>query len=158
MRTLLLLASLTLLTACSTPTTDVAQTQARANENLVQALAYFGSTEKELDLFIEGADPTLADRILTNSQQSSSGGESDRVLVRSIQHIAAAMEHRRVSPERFAQLCERLRFTVIATAEYTYPFVRVHENLCWRGSQATAPPHFGGDHAQGFALTFSQGC
>ena len=134
---LLLLTSVALLAACSTPTTDVAETQDRASQKVTEALDYFGSTEKELELFLESSDPTLADRILTNSQQSASGGESDRALVRSIQLIASSMEQRRASPERFAQLCERLRFTVITNSEYTYPFVRVHENICWRGSQAT---------------------
>lgn len=139
MRKLLSLALLGLLAACSTPSSsDPANpsTQQKADANVNEALAYFGSNTDELTRFVESADPTLADRILLNSQQSSTAGDSDRAVTRSLQLIASRMEQLKASPARFAQLCDRLRFTVIMTGDYAYPFARVHENICWRGGQA----------------------
>lgn len=145
MRKLIFLALLGLLAACSTPSSSDPSnptTQQRAEAQVDEALAYFGSNADELTRFVEAADPTLADRILVNSQQSAPSGDSDRAVTRSVQLIASRMEQLKASPARFAQLCERLRFTVIMTGDYAYPFARVHENICWRGSQGdpTATP------------------
>lgn len=134
MRLILLTCLILLTTACSSPSSDPIEVINRTQSKLGEAYAYFGTNEKELELFIEEADPSLADRILVNSMQSNSG--NDYQIIRSTQMIVARMEQLKAPPVRYAQLCERLRFVVIRNREENYPWARFHENLCVRGMQA----------------------
>lgn len=126
-----------LLSACGSPTKDVAQAEGEVASGLGGSLSYFGSNTQELESFLSTGAMALPDKMLLTSLNSTSEIGDGR-FSNGVQRVAAYLEQSSAPPERFAQLCERLRFAFIASRDSDYHFARVHDNLCIRGQGASA--------------------
>ncbi len=120
-----------LLSACGSPTKNVAEAQNSAASRLGESLVYFGSNQDELERFLNTGDATLPNKMLLTSFNSQESG--DNFFINGVQRVAGYLEQSSAPPERFGQLCERLRFAYINTDAKDYHYARVHENLCIRG-------------------------
>lgn len=121
-----------LLVACGSPTKDVASAQDSVADSLGGSLKYFGSNQKELESFLAEGDGALADKMLLTSLNSVSD-TGDRRFINGVQRVAAYLAQSGAPPERFGQLCERLRFAFIFYETSDYHYARVYENLCIQG-------------------------
>lgn len=104
----------------------------QADTQLSRALGEFGSSNSELNAFLESGDPTLLQKVLRKSREKTTGYGD----LSALRQITAFMAEKQASPERFMQFCLGTDLLVVDNYEYVYTYDQWHTAVCLRGAGA----------------------